>query len=408
MVRRERTCGGWSADYRRATGGRAVFVGRTGKVLADSGPASDASQAFANRPEIRAALAGREVSGRRHSTSLGADLLYVAVPVSSGGRVLGAVRVTYPTSFVDRRVRRSWLVLAAVGGVVILVVLLVSLVLARSVTRPLPRPRGHRHAPRARAISPLGPTSADLPRWPCYRPRSTPWLHSWRSSFARKRRSSQTRPISFGLPSPRCASGSRTPRPSATRGQRDDLDAAVSEVVRLSRMVDGLLALARTERAGPRPELMDLAEIVEGRRIAWSTLAEERDVHLVVWAEPRLEVMARPDHIEQVLDNLLANTLEVSPPSTVITIRAARASRWIDVHVTDQGPGIAPEERAHAFDRFWRAASTSSRDGTGLGLAIVHRLVVSEGGTVELREAAGGGLDAVVRLPAATRASTSR
>ena len=58
---------------------------------------------------------------------------------------------------------------------------------------------------------------------------------------------------------------------------------------------------------------------------------------------------------------------------------------------------MSEEARAHAFDRFWRAGSATG--GSGLGLAIVERLVVSDGGQVQLREAPSGGVDAVVRLP---------
>jgi signal transduction histidine kinase len=388
------------ADYRRNTGGRAVIVDRTGAVLADSGPAADANPAFANRPEIRAALAGREVSGRRHSETLDADLLYVAVPVASSGRVLGAVRVTYPTSFVDRRVRRTWWVLAAVAGVVIVVVLLVSLVLARSVSRPL-RALG-------RTATRLGEgdlaARADVSGPPEVAVLSTTF-NAMAAQLEDLVRSQEAfiADASHQLRTPLAALRLRLENVQAVSdpASRVDVDAAVSEVVRLSRMVDGLLALARTERVGPSPEFMDLAEIIEGRRIAWSALAEEREVQLMVATEPRLDVMARPDYVEQVLDNLLANALEASPPRGVITIRAARTPGWIDVHVIDQGPGMAQEERARAFDRFWRASATASRTGTGLGLAIVRRLVASEGGSVELHDAEGGGLDAVVRLPTA-------
>jgi signal transduction histidine kinase len=61
---------------------------------------------------------------------------------------------------------------------------------------------------------------------------------------------------------------------------------------------------------------------------------------------------------------------------------------------------MAPQQREHAFDRFWRATA-SDHDGFGLGLAIVQRLVAATGGSVELRSAPGGGLDAVVLLPVA-------
>ena len=67
-----------------------------------------------------------------------------------------------------------------------------------------------------------------------------------------------------------------------------------------------------------------------------------------------------------------------------------------EVTVTDAGPGMDAESRAHAFDRFWRGRD--DRRGSGLGLAIVKRLVEADGGTVRLEGADGGGLRAVVRL----------
>jgi signal transduction histidine kinase len=74
----------------------------------------------------------------------------------------------------------------------------------------------------------------------------------------------------------------------------------------------------------------------------------------------------------------------------------------VRVSVTDTGPGMSPEERAHAFDRFWRATTSAPGGGTGLGLAIVRRLVEGAGGSVRLEEGPGGrGLRAVVALPRA-------
>jgi signal transduction histidine kinase len=99
-----------------------------------------------------------------------------------------------------------------------------------------------------------------------------------------------------------------------------------------------------------------------------------------------------------VLDNLLANALEVSPAGSAITITAARAGGFAELHVADEGPGMTEEQRARAFGRFW--SGRMAEGGSGLGLAIVERLVSSDGGEVELLEAPRGGLDAVIRLPA--------
>ena len=114
-----------------------------------------------------------------------------------------------------------------------------------------------------------------------------------------------------------------------------------------------------------------------------------------------LRALATPGALEQVLDNLVSNAIAVSPRGSTVRIEAAVDGGAIELHVVDQGPGMTAEQRARAFDRFWRAGPPGT--GTGLGLAIVHRLVGADGGTVELHDAPGGGLDAAIRLHAAPR-----
>jgi signal transduction histidine kinase len=114
-----------------------------------------------------------------------------------------------------------------------------------------------------------------------------------------------------------------------------------------------------------------------------------------------LRALATPGALEQVLDNLVSNAIAVSPRGSTIAVEAHADADGIELHVVDQGPGMTAEQRARAFDRFWRAGPPGS--GTGLGLAIVHRLVSADGGTIELREPPGGGLDAAIRLRAAMR-----
>jgi signal transduction histidine kinase len=133
---------------------------------------------------------------------------------------------------------------------------------------------------------------------------------------------------------------------------------------------------------------------------AWAALAGEQDVELAASVPDGLFARSTPGHLEQVLDNLLANALDVSPEGTTISVSGSGDAVWVELHVVDQGPGMTEEERSRAFDRFWRA--DSSEGGSGLGLAIIGRLVGSDGGHVELRAAAGGGVDAVVVLRAAT------
>ncbi len=175
----------------------------------------------------------------------------------------------------------------------------------------------------------------------------------------------------------------------------------IGEVDRLSRIVDGLLELARADGARPPLVDVDVGAIASERAEAWNALAEERDVTLLATPPGNLSLVARAGsgYVEQVLDNLLANALDATPPGGEVRIAVRRAGDSIELHVTDTGHGMSPADRERAFDRFWRHDRVS-RDGTGLGLAIVSQLVHTSGGTAWLAPSPLGGIDAVVRLPA--------
>jgi signal transduction histidine kinase len=187
-----------------------------------------------------------------------------------------------------------------------------------------------------------------------------------------------------------------------------ELTPALGEADRLSRIVDGLLTLARAE-GGVRParEPIDLPVVLSDRAGAWSALAEERQVSLECSAPARagshgqdLRVSACPGHLEQILDNLLANAIEASPVGGSVLLCGKRVGHQVEVHVIDDGAGMSPAERTRAFDRFWRREG-AAHGGTGLGLAIVAQLAKISGGVAWLDPSPTGGVDAVVRLEAA-------
>jgi len=82
-------------------------------------------------------------------------------------------------------------------------------------------------------------------------------------------------------------------------------------------------------------------------------------------------------------------------------VYAAANGGVVEIHVVDEGRGMAAEDRRRAFDRFWRGNGSRAGAGSGLGLAIVRQLASASGAEAELLEAPGGGVDAVVRIPPA-------
>jgi signal transduction histidine kinase len=390
--------------YQSDTGGRVIVVDAQGRALVDS-ESQGLGADFSTRPEIAAALDGTVATGTRHSRTLGTDLLYVAVPVASGGVVHGAARITYPTSEVDERVRRYWLVLAAIAAVVLAVAVALAGGFARWIVRPLSRVdaaagevAGGNLAVRVPAAGPpelrrlAGSFNEMVAKLQAL-------LHSQEQFVA---------DASHQLRTPLTALRLRLENLAQDAGpqQSEELEGALDELERLGALVDGLLTLARADRAASAPVELDIAAAIDERVEAWSALAEEQHVQLQARAHGRPHALVTPGRIEQVLDNLLANALEVAPAGTSIDLTAARAHGWIEVRVLDRGPGMSSEEIARAFDRFWRA--DQGEGGFGLGLAIVQRLVHADGGEIELQPRAGGGLEAIVRLPVASEAPHAR
>ena len=199
-------------------------------------------------------------------------------------------------------------------------------------------------------------------------------------------------------PAAGAAAAAREPRGRSRAGGRRDLEAAHAEALRLSRLVTGLLELARAEDAAQPDVAIELAPAVAGGSNAGASPRAPPACRSSLRAAPDLRVRAAGDRVEQVLDNLLANAVAAAPRGSAIDVTAARAGAQVELRVSDEGPGLSQEEKARAFDRFWRGRETG--DGSGLGLAIVRRLAERDGGSVELADAPGGGLEAIVRLRA--------
>jgi len=381
--------------YQHDVGGRVVIVNRRGVAMIDTSPTVRGVETFRSRPEIAAALKGNVATGTRHSHTLGTDLLYVAVPVASSGRIVGAVRITYPSSDIDERIRRYWLVLAAIAGVVLAVTAVVGVWVASFIIRPL------RRVESAAAAVGQGDLSARAPEHegPA-EVRSLAAVFNDTVTRVSQLLASQRQFVedaSHQLRTPLTALRLRLENleRDVAAGGRAELEGAVREVDRLSTLVESLLGLARSGAGNATAERVDLNALVRERLEAWSALAEERQVRLADDLDGAAAAHAAEERVRQVLDNLLENAVEASPADGTVTVLTRVRAPWLELRVRDNGPGLDEQQRRRAFDRFWRARQG---EGSGLGLAIARSLVEADGGEIELVEAPGGGLDAVVRL----------
>ena len=186
------------------------------------------------------------------------------------------------------------------------------------------------------------------------------------------------------------------PQSEATR------DAALDEVARLTRLVDGLLSLARAEGARPVREPVSITAVLAERHDAWLPLATEQRVRIDLDSSESVSITAElvPGHLEQILDNLIDNALDVSPPDSTVILRSARVGPYVEIHVIDEGPGMTDEERRDAFAPFWQSATGRRTGSSGLGLAIAQQLARASQGSLRLDRSPRGGIDAVVRFRA--------
>lgn len=182
------------------------------------------------------------------------------------------------------------------------------------------------------------------------------------------------------------------------------LQRIVGETDRLALIVDDLLDLARLESGRVRLNLEPIpaAELVVGGADRLRSQVERARVSLVVDAPPDLPVVhADRARIEQVLLNLIHNAIKFTPPGGEISIAAAAAPNAIEISVSDNGIGVAPDELPRLFERFYKGDKARRSDGTGLGLAIAKHIVQAHGGTIEADSTHGKGARFTVRLPLA-------
>ena len=171
----------------------------------------------------------------------------------------------------------------------------------------------------------------------------------------------------------------------------------------MQRLRQDLLDVASIEagRLSVEPDWHEPGELLEATRGHFSPVAAEKGVCLEARAEEGLPpVVADRERVLQVLANLVGNALKFTPSGGRIDLSAERAPEGVRIAVADTGPGIAPENLPHVFDRFWKTQG-GNRHGAGLGLAICKGIVEAHGGSIGVESRLAAGSTFAFTLPAA-------
>lgn len=184
----------------------------------------------------------------------------------------------------------------------------------------------------------------------------------------------------------------------AQKEARTRLHAAVE---RASHLVQQLLRLARADVAGSMAaESIDLMDLTRDVLAMLADQAAAQGTELSLEGPEHAPMRGNAQLMRSLIANLADNALRYGGPGGAVDVElAVQAGQWI-LSVSDRGPGLPPEDREKAFDRFWRSAS-NVLPGTGLGLAIVRQVAQSLGGSARIQSREGGGCMAVVQWPMA-------
>jgi signal transduction histidine kinase len=339
-------------------------------------------------------------------TSTADGRLIVAVPIvpDSGSGAVGMVVLSRLTEPLDHRVMVLWTLIGGVSAAALLAAAALSAGLARWTSRPLTH--------LAAAARQLGDGALDTRASVGSGPPEIRRLSADFNAMAIRLESlvqghqSMMAEVSHQIRTPLAALRLRLDLLGydADEAIAADLAGAQQEIARLSRLLNGLLAMARAENVTVVPALVAVHDVVADRAAAWQPAADEHGVALTMGCPEPVVVRACEGHLEQILDNLLANALDALDAGRTIRVAAMAARGMARVTVADDGQGMSAEQQRAAFRRF----ASGRAGGTGLGLAIVDRLATANGGSAATSDTPGGGLTVTIELPLETPHRHSR
>jgi signal transduction histidine kinase len=178
----------------------------------------------------------------------------------------------------------------------------------------------------------------------------------------------------------------------------ESLRIADRELQRLGRIVGQMLNFSRPPSAEYRP--IQVADVIRYALSLTEKQLQRNGVNLNVSVADRLpEVLGSPDQLVQVLLNLILNAEEAMPGGGLLSVSARLVDQCIELTVTDDGPGFAPEAMSLIFQPF----HTTKEEGTGLGLSVSHSIIQQHGGTISASNIPGSGAAVTIKLPLAPR-----
>jgi len=186
----------------------------------------------------------------------------------------------------------------------------------------------------------------------------------------------------------------------------DQIGSALEETHRMSRIVESLLTISRLDAGEVKMDKshLDLGELTASTASEMKLLAEEKSIGLRIHAESGIQVVGDRIRLQQVIVNLIDNSIKYTPVGGMIEVRVSREGISAVLEVSDNGLGIPAHALPHVFERFYRADKARSRasGGAGLGLSIVKAICAAHNGDIKVSSQEGRGSSFRVELPLLT------
>lgn len=388
---------GWDAtidEIASTTGDRVVVVDRELQLVADSDD-SGLDRSF-DRPEVQQALSGRLTSDVRRSATLESDLRYVAAPIVQDRQIVAAVRLSLPEDQVTQRIRQTQIWLGVFVASVMVIAGLVAWILARGIAAPL-----HALARSAEALSDDLRVRADSDHGPGEVRAVALALNQTADRLDQllQRARAVAAEASHHLRTPLTGIRLRIEAIEDTAADPEiarEATAALAEVDRLTRRVDQVLALARSDAGVSTPERVDLTTAVQVSVDGITPLAASKGIMISLGDAPQVWCRAVPGSVARCVDELLGNAVTYARSSIEVVVQYVENKATLTVR--DDGAGVPEPELPRILERFGRA-STAAPGGSGLGLAMVRESVEDSGGSVQLSSPKGSGLEVTLHWP---------
>jgi two-component system sensor histidine kinase BaeS len=327
----------------------------------------------------------------------------IVEPVVVDGQTVGSVRLGFgsPSTSTAQNIAWTWIIVAALVSLAVAIVM--ALYVSRRISRPLARlsgvARSFAAGDRAARADPAD-ASAPGELGEIARSFDASADEVVRSERARQRMAAD---VAHELRTPLAAlqAGLEELRDGLVEPEPARLAALHAQSVRLGRVVDDLSHLSAAESAALtlRRQRVDLGLLVSEAVSASRPSLDAAGISVTVDVPAGIAVNGDADRLHQAVGNVLANAARHCRAGDSVAVGVAADTSRALVTIADTGPGIAPEDLPHVFDRLWRGSADSDAAGSGIGLAVVRELVVAHGGTVEARSNGRSGTTFVLSLP---------